>query len=81
MNEFKSKYMLVILKSPLTRLTLSSLNTALILAAIIMELLPEDTAKIFVMPTLVAAFFLGVSQLYISSEKARPTRSEEKKEI
>jgi hypothetical protein len=31
-----------------------------------MELLPEDQAKIFVIPTLIAGLFTGVGQSFIS---------------
>ena len=53
-------------KIPLLRLLLGSVTTVLILAAIMMELLPEDQAKVFVVPTLVAALFVGVGQTFIS---------------
>ena len=48
------------------RLLLTSMTSILILAGIIMELLPEDKAKIFVIPTLIAALFAGVGQSFIS---------------
>ena len=48
------------------RLLLSSVTSILVLAAIIMELLPEDEAKIFVIPTLITALFIGVGQTYLS---------------
>ena len=46
----------------LVRLLLTSMTSILILARIIMELLPEDQAKIFVIPTLIAPLFAGVGQ-------------------
>ena len=48
------------------RLLLGSFTTILVLAGIIMELLPEGEAKIFVIPTLVAALFAGAGQTYMS---------------
>jgi hypothetical protein len=45
---------------------LSVVSIGLIAAAISMELLPEEEAKVFVIPTLVAALFAGVGMLSIS---------------
>jgi hypothetical protein len=41
-------------------------NIALIVAAICMELLPEEEAKVFVIPTLVAALAAGIGMVPIS---------------
>jgi hypothetical protein len=45
---------------------LSVVSIGLIAAAIGMELLPEEEAKVFVIPTLVAALFAAVGLLSIS---------------
>lgn len=42
---------------------LNTLAVGLVLSAIIMELLPEEEAKVFVIPTLVAALFAVSSTL------------------
>jgi hypothetical protein len=47
------------------RIVFAGLITGLILVAIVMELLPEEESKIFVVPTLVAALFVGIAQLTI----------------
>jgi hypothetical protein len=47
------------------RKILNIVSIALVLAAIVMELLPEDQAKIFVIPTLVAVLAAGFIQLSI----------------
>lgn len=44
---------------------LSLVNIGLIAAAITMELLPEDEAKVFVIPMLVAALFAGAIRISI----------------
>ena len=49
-------------KYPVIRLIFGVLTVGLIAAAIAMELLPEDEAKIYVIPTLVAALFAGIAQ-------------------
>jgi hypothetical protein len=49
-------------KYPVIRLTLGFLTVGLIATAIAMELLPEDQAKVYVIPTLVAALFAGIAQ-------------------
>ena len=51
------------------RIILSIVSIGLIATAIGMELLPEEEAKVFVVPTLIAALFIGVGMLSIS--KAR----------
>ena len=48
------------------RIILGIVNIALIAAAICMELLPEEEAKVFVIPTLVAALVAGIGMLSIS---------------
>jgi hypothetical protein len=53
---------------PLVRLILIFFNIGLIAAAIAMELLPEDEAKVFVIPTLVAALFIGFGQISITKK-------------
>lgn len=58
--------MQTISKYPLIRMILSVVSIGLIAAAISMELLPEEEAKVFVIPTLVAALFAGVGMLSIS---------------
>lgn len=50
------------------RLVLGSITTLFILTAIIMELLPEDVAKIFVVPILIAALIAGITQTSISKK-------------
>jgi hypothetical protein len=45
---------------------LAVVNIALIAAAICMELLPEEEAKVFVIPTLVAGLVAGIGMLSIS---------------
>jgi hypothetical protein len=50
------------------RVVLSLVNIGLIAAAITMELLPEDEAKLFVIPTLVAALFVGVGHMSMSKK-------------
>jgi len=45
---------------------LGAFNIVLITAAICMELLPEEEAKVFVIPTLVAALVAGIGMLPIS---------------
>jgi Na+-transporting NADH:ubiquinone oxidoreductase subunit NqrD len=42
---------------------LSSISAVLVLSAIIMEFLPEDEAKVFVIPVLVAALVTTVTQV------------------
>jgi hypothetical protein len=42
---------------------LSSISAVLVLSAIIMEFLPEDEAKVFVIPVLVAALITTVTQV------------------
>jgi hypothetical protein len=53
--------------SPYTkaRIILSIVTAGLIAAAIIMELLPEDVAKIFVIPTLISALMSALIQAFI----------------
>lgn len=51
---------------PLVRIILSVVSIGLIAAAIGMELLPEEEAKVFVIPTLVAALFAAVGLLSVS---------------
>jgi hypothetical protein len=58
--------MQTISRYPLIRIILSIVSIGLIAAAIGMELLPEEEAKVFVIPTLVAALFAGVGLLSIS---------------
>lgn len=36
-----------------------------VLSSIVMELLPEEEAKVFVIPTMVAALFAGATQLAV----------------
>ena len=57
--------MYVLSKIKQLKTLLSSVTSILVLSAIIMELLPEDEAKIFVIPTLIAALFMGVGQTYL----------------
>jgi hypothetical protein len=47
---------------------LGSITTLFILTAIILELLPEDVAKIFVVPILIAALIAGISQTSLSKK-------------
>lgn len=56
-------------KYPLIRIILSLVTIALISTAIGMELLPEEEAKLFVIPTLVAALFAGIGMLSISKTR------------
>ena len=58
--------MQTISRYPLIRIILGIVNIALIAAAICMELLPEEEAKVFVIPTLVAALVAGIGMLSIS---------------
>jgi len=44
---------------------LGILTVALIAGAVTFELLPEDEAKIYVIPTLVAALFACIAQTFI----------------
>jgi hypothetical protein len=53
-------------KYPLIRIILSLVSIGLIATAIGMELLPEEEAKVFVIPTLVAALAAGIGMLSIS---------------
>jgi hypothetical protein len=53
-------------KYPLIRIILSLLTVGLTAAAIAFELLPEDQAKVYVIPVLVAALFTGIAQISIS---------------
>ena len=55
-------------KLPSLRFVLGSITTLFILTAIIMELLPEDVAKIFVVPILIAALIAGITQTSISKK-------------
>lgn len=52
-------------KYPLIRIALVILMFGLIAAALAMELLPEEQAKIYVVPTLVAALFTGVPLIFM----------------
>jgi len=52
-------------KYPLLRVILGLLTVVLVAIAIALELLPEDLAKIYVIPVLVAALFAGIAQNYI----------------
>jgi hypothetical protein len=61
--------MQTISKYSLIRIILSVVSIALIAATIGMELLPEEEAKVFVVPTLVAALFAVIGVLSVS--KAR----------
>jgi hypothetical protein len=47
------------------RAMLSIITAALIISAIIMELLPEDTAKVFVIPILIAGLVSSSIQVSI----------------
>jgi hypothetical protein len=49
-------------KYPLIRIILGLLTVGLIAAAIAFELLPEDLAKVYVIPVLVGALFTGIAQ-------------------
>jgi len=53
--------------SPYTkaRIILSIVTAGLIAAAIIVEMLPEDVAKIFVIPTLISALMSSLIQVFI----------------
>ena len=53
-------------KYSIIRIILSLVNIGLIGAAISIELLPEEEAKIFVIPVLVAALFVGICLMSIS---------------
>ena len=44
---------------------LGSLTVILVATAIVLELLPEDLAKIYVIPILVGALFTGIAQISI----------------
>ena len=55
--------MAIALRISILKLILGTVTTVLILAAIIMEFLPEDESKIFVIPTLAAALFITISQI------------------
>jgi hypothetical protein len=50
---------------PLVRLILGLLTVCLIGAAIALELLPENEAKVYVIPVLVAALFTGIANTSI----------------
>ncbi len=50
------------------RVILSLIGVLLIAGAIGMELLAEDLAKVFVMPTLVAALFVGIANVSLSKK-------------
>jgi hypothetical protein len=50
------------------RVILSVISVILIAGAIGMELLSEDLAKVFVMPTLVAALFVGIANISLSKK-------------
>ena len=52
-------------KYPFIRIVLSLLTVGLTVAAIAFELLPEDLAKVYVIPVLVAALFTGITQACI----------------
>jgi len=58
--------LLAISRYALIRVILGVISIGLIATAIGMELLPEEEAKVFVIPTLVAALFAGVGLLSIS---------------
>jgi hypothetical protein len=49
----------------LVRVVLALLTVGLIAAAIALELLPEDQAKVYVIPMLVSALFAGIAQVAI----------------
>ena len=55
-------------KLPSLRFVLGSITTLFILTAIILELLPENVAKIFVVPILIAALIAGISQTSLSKK-------------
>ena len=50
---------------PLIRIGLGILAFVLVGAALTFELLPEDEAKVYVVPTLVAALFACIAQISI----------------
>ena len=52
-------------KYHLIRIVLALLTVGLIATAIAFELLPEDLAKVYVIPVLVAALFTGIAQASI----------------
>jgi hypothetical protein len=52
-------------KYPLIRVILGILTVALIAGAVAFELLPEEVAKLYVVPTLVAALFARIAQTSI----------------
>jgi stage V sporulation protein SpoVS len=62
----KSSILQTISRCPLIRIILGAVNIALLAAAICMELLAEEEAKVFVIPTLVAALVAGIGMLSIS---------------
>ena len=49
-------------KYHIIRLVLGFFVVGLIAIAIVLEVLPEDEAKVYVIPTLVAALFAGITQ-------------------
>ena len=55
-------------KYPLIRIILALLTVGLIGAAISFELLPEDLAKVYVIPVLVGALFTGIAQISVSKK-------------
>ncbi len=52
-------------KYPLIRIAITLITIGLIATAIAFELLPEDVAKAYVIPVLVAALFAGIAQASI----------------
>ncbi|HEY1248857.1 MAG TPA: hypothetical protein VGE97_07720 [Nitrososphaera sp.] len=52
-------------KYPLIRIALALITVVLIATAIAFELLPEEVAKDYVIPVLVAALFTGMAQASI----------------
>lgn len=52
-------------KYHLIRIILALLTVGLIATAITFELLPEDLAKVYVIPVLVGALFTGIAQTSI----------------
>jgi hypothetical protein len=52
-------------KYPLIRIALGIFTVALIAGAIISELLPEEEAKVYVVPILIAALFACIAQTSI----------------
>jgi hypothetical protein len=61
----KNLIMQSISKYPLIRILLALLTVGLISTAIALELLPEDLAKVYVIPVLVSALFTSVAQASI----------------